>query len=303
MKFSKIGFLLILLLFFPNLNSQGEIDLQQENENEIIVIWVADSTIYADSFPVILASHDNVIANITFETSHMIYNTSSLLNGNGEIFWINVPNTQSGSDGLQIYSEEDLLGNYTFFWEKSDPFNNDPTSIAYSHHTFSYWSGQSTLTGVYYEDNRFLINYGLSTSELGQESAEPYNNDFDISGNYDFHSLMSAINISNAHKFQTWRYNGLIGICDGGGFSKELTIGFEERKLELEYIVDNDSCSSTRTVYSESTIGEIIDTLDSTTREIVNNANIQTQDEKLVNFQFWGFSFIVLIILKRIKKV
>ena len=70
----------------------------------------------------------------------------------------------------------------------------------------------------------------------------------------------------------------------------------------MENIVDNDSCYSTRTVYSDPIIGEIMSTLDSTTREIVNNADIKDKDEKLVNFQFWAFSFVVLIILKKAKK-
>ena len=56
MNCSKVCFLLILLFIAPNLNSQGEIVLKQENENEITVIWAADNIIYADSFPVILAS-------------------------------------------------------------------------------------------------------------------------------------------------------------------------------------------------------------------------------------------------------
>ncbi len=297
MNFSKVGFMLILLFLLPNVTSQGEIELLEENEIEII--WVADDVIYADSFPVIITSLEIVNANITFETSEMTYNVSRVLSYDGVIFWIDVPNTQSGSDELKIHSEGILLGNYTFIWEKTDPFESEPTFIEYSHHTFSYWLGQSSLNAVYWEDNTFLITYGLSTSDYAQETAEPYNKDFDISGDYDFTTLISTINVSNAHKFQSWRYNGLVGICDGGGFSKELVIGFEERELELENIVDNDSCHSRRTVYSDPIIGEIMSTLDSTTREIVNNADLIDKDEKLVNFQFWGFSLVVLIIVRK----
>lgn len=70
----------------------------------------------------------------------------------------------------------------------------------------------------------------------------------------------------------------------------------------VEIIVDNDSCYSAKTVYSEPVISNLFSTLDSKTSEIINNANIDGENEKLIYFQFWGFSLLVLVLLKKVKK-
>ena len=105
------------------------------------MIWIADALIYADSFPVVLASYEQTFAEITFETTYTKYNISDNFNPDGRIYWIEVPSTINGSDSLKIFADGELLGMYSFTWEHTVIFDEAPQYIIYSDSWFSYWYG------------------------------------------------------------------------------------------------------------------------------------------------------------------
>ncbi|MHA2092362.1 MAG: hypothetical protein ACW98K_16050 [Candidatus Kariarchaeaceae archaeon] len=293
----KIAIIIVISILLSLSSTQVDAELNQPEG--MVVIWIADTLIYSDSFPVVLASYEHMFANISFETSYMKYNISSNLHLDPTIFWIDLPASYSGSDELKIFADSELLGSYPFNWKHSAPFLSHPNYIIYTDKWYSYWIGHGELSGRYDKNDSYNISHTVYTSDVGKKYARLYENDFNIYGDYGFTSILSKLNLSNAHKFQSWRYSGLVYDTDQMDLSQKVILGFDEREVKLEINIYDDK---SRTVSSEAIIGNLFDTLNSTTHEIINEVGTEvqsTQKVSIMNFQYYLLPLIISMIIKK----
>jgi hypothetical protein len=95
------------------------------------------------------------------------------------------------------------------------------------------------------------MSYDISY-ESGVAEVEPFAEDFNFSGINEttWNEFLKLIDLDKLHTYQTWSYYPGVGVCDGGGYQKSIKLFTDAGEILLTEIIDNDSCSGTRSAHA-----------------------------------------------------
>ncbi|MHA2090283.1 MAG: hypothetical protein ACW98K_05440 [Candidatus Kariarchaeaceae archaeon] len=190
-----------------------------------------------------------------------------------------------------------------------------PDTMVYEYDDYSYWVGYSHLVADIRNNGEIAIDYSVSkNSEFPDSSIGPFDSSFEatyLDVFEDWNDLFaSTINATNMKNWNTSRYQSTPAMCDGGGINQILSLNWTSEIVVVEHIVDNDSCSGTRTNKSSSDILIQLDHVHDFIINLVNERGTPTSPSNGLTVPFvnqkTGFviplSLIGLVVQKKIKK-
>ncbi|MEK9715702.1 MAG: hypothetical protein VW394_02975 [Candidatus Heimdallarchaeota archaeon] len=186
-----------------------------------------------------------------------------------------------------------------------------PNDMDYSYDWFSFWCGHSKLN-VEFNDGDLIANYEISINEEnpGLCVGVPFEENFNIVID-NFYNNISDLFFSNVDVDQIEMWNTTyaqsdMAICDGGGYSKKLKLYFENLILELEDLVDNDSCFGGHTIKSHNDILTQFEFIHDKVINGINNTLNETSDSSLFEMDtsilFWNVPIALIISYVFLKK-
>ena len=245
----------------PDFLSNRQFTLHQpQNEIEERVNWVVDDVIFSGKFPVIIKPSNETIEISTSWGAW--YNYSAYEEYNQTVKWIETP-SETGLGNITVYFNGIKHKTYNLEWDKLARKNLSIDSISYSHRYFSYWVGTGLFDFVVNSSSFHKIQneYNVRNPEFGQLG--PFESEFIIEGSgFPWTSFKTLIENYTLEQFQTWQYNKLAAICDGGGYVKLLSMTSGNYSINLNLIEDNDSCVGTSTLFSDKAILNLFNELE-----------------------------------------
>ncbi|MHA2503711.1 MAG: hypothetical protein ACXAE3_12670 [Candidatus Kariarchaeaceae archaeon] len=153
-----------------------------------------------------------------------------------------------------------------------------PTNLDYSYSWFSYWCG-STLLEAEFREGDVTIDYEVFGSS-GYCDIQPFNESFTLTLDnvyVDIDELFaSSIDSTELHNWSTTYGTRDEAWCDGGGYSKEMTMYFPGETHTVEDLLDNDSCSGGYTIKSHDDIQIQLDFLHNLVINLIEGAQETT---------------------------
>lgn len=166
-----------------------------------------------------------------------------------------------------------------------------PNSMVYEYDYYSYWVGFSHLVANISDNGEISIDYSVNkNSEFTGASIGPFDSSFEMTYSNAFDDwndlFASSINSSDMINWSTTRYQSNLTMCDGGGMNQILTLNWDIDTVLVEHIVDNDSCSGTRTNKSSSDIIIQLDHIHDFIIDLVNDRGTPASTENGLTVPF-----------------
>ena len=186
-----------------------------------------------------------------------------------------------------------------------------PDDMEYSYDWFSFWCGHSKLN-VEFNDGDLIANYEISINEenpgicVGMPFEENFNIVVDNFYNNISELFFTSVDVKEIKMWNTTYAQSDMAICDGGGYSKKLKLYFENLILELEDLVDNDSCFGGYTIKSHDDILTQFEFIHDKVINGINNSLNETSGSSLfemdISILFWNVPIALIISYVFLKK-
>ena len=186
-----------------------------------------------------------------------------------------------------------------------------PDDMEYSYDWFSFWCGHSKLN-VEFNDGNLIANYEISINEENQGLCVgvPFEENFNIVVDNFYNNIselfFTSVDVDQIEIWNTTYAQSDMAICDGGGYSKKLKLYFKNLILELEDLLDNDSCFGGYTIKSHDDILTQFEFIHDKVINGINNTLNETSNSSLfemdISILFWNMPFVLLISYVFLKK-
>ena len=186
-----------------------------------------------------------------------------------------------------------------------------PDDMEYSYDWFSFWCGHSKLN-VEFNDGDLIANYEISINEEnpGLCVGMPFEENFNIVVDNFYNNIsdlfFTSVDVKEIKMWNTTYAQSDMAICDGGGYSKKLKLYFENLILELEDLVDNDSCFGGYTIKSHDDILTQFEFIHDKVINGINNSLNETSGSSLfemdISILFWNVPIALIISYVFLKK-